>query len=270
MRRVRGDLAAISRYPHATPTPRLVAGRLLRQTGESAREFGVTVGVAARVVFGRRIPAFAAALYGPRGLRFLMNVATALLVLSLPLSVAASTGAFTATDPAPVAASVAAISDDAASRASSASRGLLAGSRNPTTVTTEDSHPVVQYTIKSGDTISGISAQFAIPADDLAYANNIDDEGQILSVGHTLTIPPGRGALYMVKDGDTVATVAAKFKVDPSVIMTYHRLYFEPEHFAVDQLIFVPGAEVPAMRRVTATRTYNPASAQLPARTGQL
>jgi len=263
-------LAAISRYPHATPTPRLVAGRLLRQTGEGAHAFSVSLALAARVVFGRRIPAFAAALYGPRGLRFLLNVATALLVLSLPLSVAASSGAFTASEPAPVAASVAAISDDAASRVTTASRGLLAGSRNPTTVTTEDSHPVVQYTIKSGDTISGISAQFAIPADDLAYANGIDDEGEILSIGHTLTIPPGRGALYMVKDGDTVASVASKFKVEPSVIMTYNRLYFEPEHFAIDQLIFVPGAEVPAMRRVTATRTFNPGSAQLPARTGQL
>jgi len=54
------------------------------------------------------------------------------------------------------------------------------------------------------------------------------------------------------------------------VIMTYNRLYFEPEHFAPQQLIFVPGAEVPAMKRVTASRTYNPGTVDLPARTGQL
>ena len=60
------------------------------------------------------------------------------------------------------------------------------------------------------------------------------------------------------------------FKVDPSVIMTYNRLYFEPEHFANGQLVFVPGAEVPAMKRITAPRYFSPAPGQLPARTGRL
>ena len=74
-----------------------------------------------------------------------------------------------------------------------------------------------------------------------------------------------------MKEGDTVASVAAKFKVEQAVIMTYNRLYFEPEHFATEQLIFVPGAEVPAMKRVTATRQIPiPNAGQLPARTGQL
>jgi murein DD-endopeptidase MepM/ murein hydrolase activator NlpD len=262
-------LAAISRYPHATPTPRLVAGRLLRQSGAEARAFATSLNLAARVVFGRRIPAFAAALYGPRGLRFLLNVATALLVLSLPLSVAASTGAFVSEEPATVAASVAAISDDSAARATSSARGLLAGSRNPTTVTTSDTPEIAHYAVKKGDTLSDIAKTYSIAADDLAYANGIEDEGQILSVGQQLVIPPGRGALYVVKADDSIASVAQKFKVDQSVIMTYNRLYFEPEHFATDQLIFVPGAEVPAMKRVTVSRSI-PIPGQLPERTGQL
>jgi len=232
--------------------------------------FAVALGFAARVVLVKKIPAFASALYGPRGLRFVLNVATALLVLSLPLSVAASTGAFTATEPMAVAASVSTISDDGAARAASSARGLLAGSRSPVTVTAPDVQPIAQYTIKKGDTISEIANSLAVPADDLAFANGIDDEGEILSVGRTLQVPPGHGALYTVKDGDTIASVASTFKVDPAVIMTYNRLYFEPEHFAPQQLIFVPGAEVPAMKRVTASRTYNPGTVDLPARTGQL
>ena len=263
-------MTATSRYPHATPTPRLVAGRLLRESGEDLRAFAAALWLAARIVLLKRIPAFASAIYGPRGLRFVLNVATALLVLSLPLSVAASTGVLTATEPITVAASVAAISDDGASRATTTARGLLAGSRNPVTVTAPDVQPIAEYAIKKGDTISAIAASYAIPADDLAFANGIDDEGEILSVGRELRIPPGHGALYDVKEGDTVASVAGKFKVDPAVIMTYNRLYFEPEHFAPQQLIFVPGAEVPAMRRVTASRTYSPTTSDLPARTGQL
>src|SRR6185503_5465697 len=172
---------------------------------------------------------------------------------------------------APVAASVTAISDDGAARASSASRGLLAGSRSPVTIAASDVPEVQRYAIQKGDTLSAIAQHYAIAADDLAYANGIDDEGEVLSVGATLIIPPGRGALYFVKDGDTVASVAARFKVEQSVIMTYNRLYFEPEHFATEQLIFVPGAEVPAMKRVTATRQIPiPSAGQLPARTGQL
>jgi murein DD-endopeptidase MepM/ murein hydrolase activator NlpD len=264
-------LTAHSRYPHATPSPRLVAGRLLRQSGEDLHIFGSALVVAAKLVFGRRIPAFAAALYGPNGLKFVLNVATALLVLSLPLSVAQSAGMFATTERAPVAAAVTAISDDGAARASSASRGLLSGSRSPVTIAASDVPEVQRYAIQKGDTLSAIAQHYAIAADDLAYANGIDDEGDILSVGTELIIPPGRGALYFVKDGDTVASVAAKFKVEQSVIMTYNRLYFEPEHFATQQLIFVPGAEVPAMKRVTATRQIPiPSAGQLPARTGQL
>jgi murein DD-endopeptidase MepM/ murein hydrolase activator NlpD len=234
----------------------------------------VSLAIAARIVFGRRLPAFAAALYGPKGLRFVMNVATALLVLSLPLSVASSTNSFTASSESgtvAAAASVSTISDEAVTRASSASRGLLAGSRNPVTVAASDLAPIQVYAIQKGDTLSAIAQAHSIAADDLAFANGIEDEGAILTIGDKLRIPPGRGALYDVKDGDTVASVAAKFKVEPSVIMTYNRLYFEPEHFATDQLIFVPGAEVPAMKRVTESRAIPiPSVGQLPARTGQL
>jgi murein DD-endopeptidase MepM/ murein hydrolase activator NlpD len=264
-------LTAHSRYPHATPSPRLVAGRLLRQSGEDLHCLGVALAIAARIVFARRIPAFAAALYGPNGLKFVLNVATALLVLSLPLSVAQSAGVFTTSEPPTVAASVSAITDDGAARASSASRGLLAGSRSPTTVAAQDTPAVQRYAVQKGDTLTTVAEHFSIAANDLAYANGIEDEGAVLSVGAEMIIPPGRGALYFVKEGDTIASVAAKFKVEQSVIMTYNRLYFEPEHFATEQLIFVPGAEVPAMKRVTATRQIPiPNAGQLPARTGQL
>jgi murein DD-endopeptidase MepM/ murein hydrolase activator NlpD len=264
-------LTAHSRYPHATPSPRLVAGRLLRQSSEDLHSLGAALAVATRLVFGRRIPAFAAALYGPNGLKFVLNVATALLVLSLPLSVAQSTGAFTTAEAPTVAASVTAISDEGAARASSVSRGLLAGSRNPTTVAAQDTPAVQRYAVQTGDTLTTVAEHFSIAANDLAYANGIEDEGAVLSVGAELIIPPGRGALYFVKDGDTVASVAAKFKVEQAVIMTYNRLYFEPEHFATEQLIFVPGAEVPAMKRATVTRAIPiPTVGQLPARTGQL
>jgi len=50
-----------------------------------------------------------------------------------------------------------------------------------------------------------------------------------------------------VKDGDTVDSIAGHFKVDPTVILTFNRCYFEPERCAAGQKIFVRGAELPAL-----------------------
>jgi murein DD-endopeptidase MepM/ murein hydrolase activator NlpD len=53
--------------------------------------------------------------------------------------------------------------------------------------------------------------------------------------------------------------------------MSYNRLYFEPEHFAPGQLIFVPGATVPVLKRTERPQMIaTPSNASLPARTGRL
>jgi len=263
-------LTAHSRYPHATPAPRLVAERLVRQIGYDVRSLGRDLSLGAVELFGHQIPAFAAAALGPRGLRFVLNVATALLVLSLPYSVAGGLGAKSAPEPAPVAASLSSVSDDGGARVATAARGLVAGSRSIVTIAAEDVRPVVQYTVAKNDNLGAIAKSQQVELDDLAFANGITEEGTSLGVGQTLLIPPGRGALYTVKEGDTIATVAQKFKVEPAVIMDYNRLYFEPEHFAPAQLIFVPGADVPAMKRAEFAAIPIPAAGQLPARTGRL
>ena len=210
----------------------------------------------------------AAAFYGPRGLRLLLNIAVAILVLSLPLTVAVSAQATTAPETVALA-SVASVTDDGAARAATAARGLLAGTRSVVTVAAEDVRPVIEYKIADGDNLGAIAQKYQVDLDDLAFANGIEDESRTLHIGETLQIPPGQGALYTVTEKDTVASVAKRFSVDPSAIMTYNRLYFEPEHFAPGQLIFVPGAEVPAMKRITAPRSI-PIPGQLPARTGRL
>jgi murein DD-endopeptidase MepM/ murein hydrolase activator NlpD len=146
----------------------------------------------------------------------------------------------------------------------------VAGSRSIVTVAAEDVRPVVEYKVAKSDSLASVAKAQNVAVEDLAFANGINEEGAPLSDGQTLLIPPGRGALYFVKEGDTYATVAQKFKVEQAVIMDYNRLYFEPEHFAVNQLIFVPGAVVPTLKRNEFSSISIPAAAQLPARTGRL
>jgi murein DD-endopeptidase MepM/ murein hydrolase activator NlpD len=116
-----------------------------------------------------------------------------------------------------------------------------------------------------------MASYYDISLEAIAYANGIKAEDENLFIGHELLIPPGEGALYKVQDGDTPEDVAARFKVDPAAIKAYNRLYFEPEHFAVGQMVFVPGAALPALRRTERTKSIAmPPTASLPARTGRL
>jgi murein DD-endopeptidase MepM/ murein hydrolase activator NlpD len=87
---------------------------------------------------------------------------------------------------------------------------------------------------------------YDVSVEAIAFANGMSD-AHSLQLGQKLVIPPAEGALYTVKDGDTVDTIATRFKVDPSVILTYNRCYFEPEHCAAGERIFVRGAELPAL-----------------------
>ncbi|MDP9282442.1 MAG: M23 family metallopeptidase [Chloroflexota bacterium] len=219
----------------------------------------------------RRVPRALGAYFGSKGLRLLLNTATAVLVLMLPY--AAATTASAETSPADaVSPSFAAVPIDDVARAQITARGgVIAGTRSPTTVAAPEARPVVVRTIAKDDTLSTMANYYDLSLEALAYANEISEEDQALSLGHELLIPPGEGALYKVKDGDTPENVADRFKVEPAVIMSYNRMYFEPEHFAVGQLIFVPGAALPALKRTERSKSIaTPSNAQLPARTGRL
>lgn len=184
----------------------------------------------------RRLGSFA----GTYGIRWIVNCAVAALVLSLP--VAASAASVSAPS-----AATALLSVVDAPRAQSVARGLtITAGRTPVTVNADDGRPIREYTMGKADTLGSMSSFFGVSPESIAYANGITDPLN-LEVGRSIRIPPATGALYTVADGDTVESVGARFKVEAGAIKDYNRLHFEPEHFAVGQLIFVPNAELPAL-----------------------
>lgn len=173
---------------------------------------------------------------------FAVDIAVVVLVLSLPLSLRSTP----ATAIAQEASVLAAVAD--APRAQTVSRSAtISAATDPRTAISEDVRPIVQYTLSAKDTLVSLSNFFKVSAEAIAFSNGITDPDLASQAGRTIMIPPGDGALYVVKAGDTVESVADRFKVDPKVIMGYNRLYFEPEHFAPGQLIFVAGAAVPGL-----------------------
>jgi LysM repeat protein len=218
----------------------------------------------------RRVPRALSAYLGSNGLRLLLNTGTAVLVLMLPYT--AATSARAEASPTDVASTTfAAMPSDDAARAQTAARGVIANTRSPMTVAAPEIRPVLVRTIAREDTLSTMANYYSLSLEALAFANDITQEDEGLRIGSELVIPPGEGALYKVKDGDTPEDIAARFKVDPAVVMSYNRVYFEPENFRPGQTIFVPGAALPALKRTERPKSIAPPpSASLPARTGRL
>lgn len=85
------------------------------------------------------------------------------------------------------------------------------------------------YTVKSGDTLYGISNQFGVSVMDLARANNLSLT-DTLSVGKTLTIPSSSGTnpnnmfIYTVKKGDSLYSIAKKYDTTANEIIKINNL----------------------------------------------
>jgi murein DD-endopeptidase MepM/ murein hydrolase activator NlpD len=232
-----------SRRSQATPNPKRILQRQARLLSLGVVAFGARARHLSFVALDGT-SSYLAGLVGVRGLRLALNTSVAVLVLSLPFAATAASRASTVVTPS-IGATTAVSSD--ASRAQPLARGgAIAGSRNPQTVTADVGRPVQEVTIHDGDTLATMANYYDVSVEAIAYANGISD-ARALQMGQKLVIPPAEGALYTVKDGDTVDSIASHFKVDPSVISTYNRCTFEPEQCAPGQKIFVRGAELPAL-----------------------
>ena len=76
----------------------------------------------------------------------------------------------------------------------------------PTTNTSE-----VTYTVKKGDTLSGIANKYGTTYQELAKYNNISNPN-VISVGQVIKIPIAKKEVtYTVKKGDTLSSIAAKY-----------------------------------------------------------
>ena len=85
------------------------------------------------------------------------------------------------------------------------------------------SNPTYQtYTVKSGDTLSGIAAKYGTTYQEIAKDNGIDNPsiiypGQVLKI-YTKSVEPPAYQTYTVKSGDTLSEIAARYG------MTYQKI----------------------------------------------
>lgn len=104
----------------------------------------------------------------------------------------------------------------------------------------------ITYTIQKGDSLSTIAQKFGISIDTIRWANDIKDDS--LTIGDTLNIPPVTGLVVKVTEGDTIYSLAKKYKTDPQKIVNFpFNDFADLNTFAlnVGQTLIVPDGVMP-------------------------
>lgn len=113
------------------------------------------------------------------------------------------------------------------------------------------------YTVKDGDTLTGIASRFGVSMMTLWWANKLTTK-ESLRVGQDLIIPPVSGLVVTVKAGDTLESVAAANKVAVKDIVEVNSL--EDTNLIVGQVLVLPGAKGAPIPTPTPKPTKKPTS----------
>lgn len=97
------------------------------------------------------------------------------------------------------------------------------------------------YVVRKGDTLSQIAEMFDVSVNTIKWGNDL--RSNTLKVGETLVILPISGVKHTVVKGDTVASLAKKYKSDLDEIIAYNNLK-EGESLTIGSEIIVPDGEV--------------------------
>lgn len=106
------------------------------------------------------------------------------------------------------------------------------------------------YTVRTGDTLSGIATMFGVTANTILGANDI--KGGVVRPGQTLIIFPIAGLQHTVIKGETLSSLAKKYNSDANDIADYNGLAYGAA-LTVGDAIFIPNGEAPAPTPATSS-----------------
>lgn len=109
------------------------------------------------------------------------------------------------------------------------------------------------YVAKSGDTIGKIAAKYGVTSDSIRWSNGLT--GDIISAGKKLYIPPVTGIAYVVKDGDTTASLAKHYNADKTKLIAYNDA--ELRGIKTGERIIIPNGQKPAPVAVSYASSYS-------------
>jgi murein DD-endopeptidase MepM/ murein hydrolase activator NlpD len=117
---------------------------------------------------------------------------------------------------------------------------------------------VIVYSVQAGDTVQGIAANFGLAPETLMWANPaIEDLPDLLRIGQEVVVLPIDGVYHEVKEGDTLASIAGKYKVEIDAILGEANEWnaLQPPDYTISpgmQLIVAGGSKPYVPKLVTA------------------
>lgn len=105
---------------------------------------------------------------------------------------------------------------------------------------------VVVYPVEKGDTLAKIAEKFGVSIETIKWANNLKRDS--LSIGQELKIPPVTGVVHKVREGETVYSLAKKYKTDAQKIVNFpFNDFADLDTFAlnVGQTLVIPDGVMP-------------------------
>ncbi len=78
---------------------------------------------------------------------------------------------------------------------------------------------VETYVVKEGDTLAKVADKYGVSIDTIKWSSDIKRDS--LTIGQELKIPPVTGIVHKVREGDTVQTIAKKYKTNEQKIVNF-------------------------------------------------
>jgi LysM repeat protein len=161
-------------------------------------------------------------------------------------------------------------SEDSALMANAGPDGDLPDEPTPNFSSSNSSGEISVYTVKDGDSISGIADHFGVSVNTILWANDLTVRDTIRP-GMSLAILPVSGVKHTVKKGETLSSIAASYHASAGEIATFNGLDANAT-VVVGSSLVIPGGEAStkvaaatpkkttATKKTTSTKTSTPAT----------
>ncbi len=143
-------------------------------------------------------------------------------------------------------------SSTAAEESQDVTKDALQAVSGPLRVSTEDidfptTDKISVYEVKKGDTLNGIAKLFGVSVNTIVWANDLKSRTAVK--GDTLIILPITGIKHTVKKGETITTIAKKYRADDQDVASYNGLAVNAS-LEVGDTILVPDGEIEVVQPV--------------------
>lgn len=109
---------------------------------------------------------------------------------------------------------------------------------------------ITTYIVRSGDTLSAIAKMFGVSVNTIIWANDVT--AKTIKEGQKLVILPVSGVMHTVAKGETINSIAKKYKGDVGEILQFNGLESDVK-LAIGDSIIIPDGESGTVGNITKT-----------------